>query len=285
MMDLLHLDRDNALAYCHHAPARDGAPSFVFVNALTGSTAHWETEIAPALRQAGFGTLSYNFRGQSESPFTPGTALTPALIVADLTALMDRLRPARPILVGLSIGGLFAAQAIAAGADAGPDAGADAGADAEALVLLNTLREIGPRIAWINDALPALVGHGGVALFMDAILPLLVNPEFAASARGAALAGHYAPLAPDHGHMNLMQHASAADWDFPWHELALPVLNITGLHDRVFLDRDVLDRLYATLPDARCEIWADAGHLLPLERPAKLARSLEKFGAEIEARR
>jgi 3-oxoadipate enol-lactonase len=42
-------------------------------------------------------------------------------------------------------------------------------------VLLNTLRQIGPRIAWINDALPAIAAHGGVQLFMDAMFPLIVN--------------------------------------------------------------------------------------------------------------
>ena len=271
-MDYLKFDDVNRLAFVHHPPARRDAPSFVFVNALTGSTDHWETTVAPRLRDAGFGTLSYNFRGQSDSDFGPDVALTPDLIVADLVALMAHVSPARPIVVGLSIGGLFAAEAI------------KCGMAAEALVLLNTLREIGPRISWINDALPTLVGHGGVALFMDAIMPLLVNPEFAATLRPRALAGAYAPMDPGHGHMNLMRHSVAANWAFDWSGLRLPVLNITGLHDRVFLDRDVVDRLIALLPDARRLDWDDAGHLLPLERPEKLADALAAFGTEIANR-
>ena len=59
----LTLSHRDALYYLHHAPARDGAPTFVFVNALTGSTEAWEAAVAPALREAGFGTLSWNFRG------------------------------------------------------------------------------------------------------------------------------------------------------------------------------------------------------------------------------
>jgi pimeloyl-ACP methyl ester carboxylesterase len=247
--------------------------TFVFVNALTGSTDHWEQVVAPALRARGFGTLSYNFRGQADSPFAPGTALTPALIVADLDRLLAALAPQRPVLVGLSIGGLFAAQAILGGAAA------------SGLVLLNTLREIGPRIAWINDALPAVVAHGGVRLFMDALFPLLVNQEFAAGTRPDFLKGGYQPIDPDHPHLNLMQHAGAADWGIDWTALELPVLNITGLQDRVFYDAEVVDRLYASLPDARREDWADCGHLIPIERPERLAESLARFGAEIEARR
>lgn len=268
----LEIDAENALFHLHAAPARPGAPTFVFVNALTGSTEHWEGAVAPRLRQAGFGTLSYNFRGQAESRFAPGTALTPELIVADLRRLLAELSPRRPVLVGLSIGDLFAAQAVLAGSAA------------SGLVLLNTLREIGPRIAWVNDALPALAAHGGVGLFLDALFPLLVNPDFAAAARPNFLKGDYAPMEPDHPHLDLMRHAPEADWAIDWSALALPVLNITGLEDRVFLDRTVVDRLYATLPDVRREDWPDCGHLIPVERPARLAESLARFGSEIEAR-
>lgn len=268
---LLPIDAHAALFHLHTPPSRAGAPTFVFVNALTGSTDAWEAVVAPALRAEGYGTLSWNFRGQTGSPFAPDARLDDALIASDLRRLLDAVRPERPILVGLSIGGVYAARAVLAGAQAA------------GLVLLNTLREIGPRIAWINDAMPALVGHGGVGLFLDALFPLLVNAEFAAKARGGFLKGGYAPLPPEHGHMNLMRHAAATDWAIPYERLSLPTLVITGLQDRVFLDRDVVDRLYARLPDARREDWPDAGHLLPQERPEKLAESLARFGRGLAA--
>jgi len=274
-MAVHQINSGNGLFNLHTEPLRPDAPTFVFVNALTGSTDHWEQVIAPALRGHGFGTLSYNFRGQTDSPYSPGMALTPTLIVDDLGHLLAGIAPQRPVLVGLSIGGLFAAQAIQAQA-------IRAGAAASGLVLLNTLREIGPRIAWVNDALPAIAAHGGVQLFMDAMFPLVVNQEFAAKARPNFLKGGYQPMDPDHPHLNLMQHASAADWDINWSGLDLPVLNITGLQDRVFYEPEVFERLYATLPDARREDWADCGHMIPLERPERLAESLARFGAEIE---
>lgn len=269
-MPMLTLGPEDGLYYELNAPSRDGAPSFVFVNALTGNTGAWETVVAPRLRDQGFGTLSYNFRGQDGSPFAADRALTPELIVEDLATLVDRIAPSPRVLVGLSIGGLFAAQAILGGARA------------DGLVLLNTLREIGPRLSWVSDAMPVIVGAGGVPLFLDAMFPLLVNEEFAAAARLNFIQGGYQPLPPEHGHMNLMRHAGAADWAIDYAKLALPVLSITGLQDRVFLDREVVDRLYATLPDARREDWVDAGHLLPLERPERLAESLARFGAELE---
>ena len=113
-MHLVLSDHDR-LYYRHHAPAHAGAPTFVFVNALTGSTDAWEAAVAPALREAGFGTLSWNFRGQADSPFAPGLELTDAVITADLQRLLAELAPARPVLVGLSIGGLYAARAVLGG--------------------------------------------------------------------------------------------------------------------------------------------------------------------------
>jgi pimeloyl-ACP methyl ester carboxylesterase len=270
-MPVHSIDAENGLYYEHTAPARGAAPTFVFVNALTGNTQAWEAVVGPRMREAGFGTLSYNFRGQDGSPFDPQLALTPSLIVADLCMLLRELGPARPILVGLSIGGLFAAQAVLAGARA------------EGLVLLNTLREIGPRIAWVNAAMPRLVAAGGVRLFLDAIFPLLVNQDFAKAARSSFLQDTpYEPIEQNHGHFNLMRHAEEADWEVDYSMLTLPTLVITGLQDRVFLDRDVVERLYATLPDSRREDWPDAGHLLPQERPERLAESIGRFGEEIE---
>lgn len=265
------LDADNGLYYEHVPSAGASKPTFVFVNALTGNTQAWEAHVAPRLRESGYGTLCYNFRGQDGSPFDTGIALTPKLIVDDLHNLLKALEPESPILVGLSIGGLFAAQAWLGGASA------------RGLVLLNTLREIGPRISWVNDAMPKLVAAGGVRLLLDAIFPLLVNEEFAQAARPGFLQDlPYEPLDPEHGHLNLMRHARVADWAIEYSRLHLPTLVITGLQDRVFLDRDVVERLYDSLPDARREDWPDAGHLLPLECPDRLAATLARFGSEIE---
>lgn len=269
MNAFFEIDDRNGLAYRWHPPASEAAPSFVFVNALTGSLESWEAVVAPALREHGFGTLSYNFRGQAESPFAPDLELTPEVIVKDLGALLREIAPPRPILCGLSIGGLFAAQAL------------DQGFSAAGLVLLNTLREIGPRIAWINDALPKIVAEGGLPLFSDALMPLLVGPAFAAKARQNALRGGYDPLPPDHGHMNLLRNAGSADWAFDWASLKLPTLVITGHQDRIFLDRDIVDRLAAQIPDARREDYPHVGHLIPMEAPDHLVASLARFGREL----
>ena len=265
-----HLNDENSLFYLHEPPSRAGAPTFFFINALTGTTDHWEGFAGPKLREAGFGTLSYNFRGQTKSTFGPDVQLTNEVIVSDIVALNEALKPEKPIMVGLSIGGLFASQACAAGVDAA------------GMVFLNTLRRIGPRIAWINDALAHFAEIGGAAMFMNATFPMVVNPESAAKMRPNFLQGGYAPPPEGDGHMNLIRNSPAADWDFDWSSLTMPILSITGEHDRVFRDPEVIDELYATLQDARREDWSDCGHMIPLERPERMVESLLRFGKKIE---
>lgn len=262
----LEIDAGNALHVIDHA-AKD-AVTFVFVNALTGTTEHWEAEVAPALRAEGFGTVSWNFRGQPESAFSE-VEITDEVIVADLGRVLAATAPARPVLVGLSIGGLYAARAHLAGhACAG-------------LVLLNTLREIGPRIAWINDALPHVAATVGPGVFTDAMSPMILNPEALAAARPSAFATPYAPLPPENGIMNLLRNSPATDWAAPWSEISVPTLVITGHHDRVFRDPEVIDRLAAAIPACTREEWEDCGHMVPVERPGRLIESLARFGRSL----
>lgn len=269
-MPQLDLSPGNGLFYDYAPPGARGF-TFVFVNALTGSTAMWEAEIAPALRDAGYGTLAYNFRGQADSPFTPGSELGQALIVEDLCRLLAELRPPRPVLVGLSIGGLFAAGAYIAGAAA------------EGLVLINTLRRPGPRLDWINDATLCAARVGGLRLLMDLNMPLLVNEARLKEIRAGFLTeAPYEPLDPAHGHYNLLAQSARADWDLPYERLDLPTLVMTGLQDRIFLDRDDLEALYARLPRARRLDLRDAGHLIPVERPRATVEALRDFGRWLE---
>lgn len=257
--------------YYEYSPPAEGLPTLVFVNALTGSTAGWQAEVAPRCREVGLGTLCWNFRGQADSPFSQDLALNDDLIVSDLTALLKDIDPPAPVLVGLSIGGLYAARAILGGAQA------------RGLVLLNTLRRIGPRIAWINDAMLAAVRVGGFPLLLDLYLPLLANEDFQAQNRGNYLtASAYMPQDPAHGHFKLMESAGSTDWDVPYDRLSLPVLTVTGLQDRLFLDRNDVAQLRKQLPVAEHLEWADAGHLLPLEHPARLADALIDFAKELD---
>ena len=113
---------------------------------------------------------------------------------------------------------------------------------------------------------------------LDLYLPLLTNEDFQARNRGKYLvAKDYTPQDPAHGHFKLMEAAGSTDWNVPYAELDLPILTITGLQDRLFLDREDVARLRKLMPRAEHLEWPDAGHLLPLEHPLRLADAVIKF--------
>ncbi len=262
-----HLERGQGshIGYVHHAPA-DGRPTLVFINAITGSWQQWEQAIAPGLRNAGFGTLAYDLRGQADSPLPGDTPITLDLIVEDLRALLDAVAPHRPILVGLSVGGLFAAHAIARGAAV------------SGLVLLNTLRAPSPTLAWTNEALYRAARLGGTRLLADLFFPMLVGRAHLTAIRENHLSeAAYEPWGEDEPVLRLLEAGRHIDWAFDWSQLTMPVLNITGAQDRVFLVREDVAALAAAMPQARAEELTDAGHLLPVEAPETLTLMLRDF--------
>jgi pimeloyl-ACP methyl ester carboxylesterase len=266
-MSFLQLGPQTGLYYEHRQPP-DGAATFVFFNALTGDTTAWEGAICPILREAGYGTLTYNMRGQTDSPFLPDDELGEKEIVADAVKLLGTLSPARPILVGLSIGGLFACRTLLSGIEA------------IGLVLINTLRREGPRLKWIGDALVRALEIGGLPLFRDLFLPLLMSEDWLQKNRSNFLLADadYTALEAGSGHYKLLAQAGRnSDWNIPYERLTLPTLVITGLQDHVFLERDVVDSLVARIPDGRRVDMPGAGHLIPSEQPEALAATLIKF--------
>ncbi len=266
------LGPQDSLYYEYASPTIENGFTFIFFNALTGDTTNWETVIAPKLREIGHGTLAYNLRGQTNSTFSPGTKLDVDLIVDDAIRLLGEIKPPRPIMVGLSIGGLFAARAWLKGTEA------------IGLVLINTLRRDGPRLQWIGDALVRAAEVGGLDLFRDLFLPLLMNEEWLLTNRSNFLKpeSEYGSLSLESGHYKLLAEAGReANWDLPYERLDLPVLVITGLQDHVFLEPDVVDTLFSKLPRGQRVDMPDAGHLIPAERPEALVDSLLSFTKEV----
>ncbi len=244
-----------------YAPATRGH-DFVFVNALTGSGAMWEQAIAPALRDRGHGTLTFDLPGQAESPLPSAAPIACGDLTAATAGIVDALGLQRPLYVGLSIGGLFALEAHLGGTEAA------------GFVLINTLRKADARLAWINDAVLRLGELGGGRLLKDVYGPLLFGPEWLRANRdGALLAEPYAPLDPSAADRKLLAAGRAANWDVPYERIACPVVVLTGLQDRVFFDPASVAELTARLPDAVRQDVPDGAHLLPVEKPAAVVQA------------
>lgn len=258
------LARPDGAAIWHHCegPTRPHGLTFVFFNPLTGDSSGWEARVAPALRERGHGTLLFDYRGQRQSPVGPQVPIDARHIVGDAVAVIEAEEPVRPVFVGLSIGGLFAAQAHLAGARA------------RGILFVNTLREDGPRLRWLNDALYRCALTGGLRLLRDLYLPLLFGEEWLAANRGQFLSDPpYAPLSPEDSDACLLASAATADWDLPWEKLDVPTLVLTGLEDHVFYDETVVRRLAARLPNTLRVDLPGVGHLVPAEAPGAMVEA------------
>ena len=163
-MSFYKIDENNEIYYEYEPPKNCGY-TCVFVNALTGDCSTWTGLIGENLKKDGNGYLSYNFRGQRKSKFDENLSLNADLIVSDLCNLIKHVSPQNIILVGLSIGGLYAGMAI------------KKGIRAKGLVLINTLRKSNERLNWINKAAANATEHAGTSIIMDLLMPVIASPK------------------------------------------------------------------------------------------------------------
>ncbi len=270
-MSALAISEGNALAYTHISPSSEAGFTFTCFNALSGDRGMWTDMIGAKLQAAGHGLLAWNFRGQAESPFTIETFSEPQ-IVDDAMALFESVQPARPVHIGLSIGGLFAMKAHMRGG----------AGQAHGLVLINTLRKAGPRLDWINHAVVRCAETGGLGLMRDLFSPLLMNTDWQEANRKNFLGEPaYEPLAADDGALMLLKSGIAADWNVDYAALRVPVLSLTGEQDRVFRDPSDIDDLSSKIANLTRKDLPDAGHMIPVERPDVLADAILAWAGKL----
>jgi len=92
-MTLHTLSEGGSIFYLFHNPSVSGMPTLIFFNPLTGDTGNWEAVVAPRLRVKGFGTLSFDYRGQTNSPLRLEMALSSDIIVNDSVELFKKNLP------------------------------------------------------------------------------------------------------------------------------------------------------------------------------------------------
>lgn len=267
-MPILTLSPGNTLSY-EYVPPGDAGKTFVCFNALSGDMSMWTASIGDALKANGHGWLIYNLRGQAGSDYTID-AFNEKQIVDDALALLSEIKPVRPVHVGLSIGGAFGLKAHLAGG---------AGA-ADGLVLINTLRKDSPRLNWINDAVVRVFETGGGDLLKDLYSPLLMNEDWQAENRSGFLGDKgYAPCAPSDPALMLLKSGPTADWNMNYEAVDVPVLVISGLQDRVFFNAEHVSELAGRFSKGQRVDLANAGHMIPVERPNELSAEILKFAA------
>ena len=241
----------------------DGAP-VVFANSLGTDLRLWD-KVLPLLPQ-NLRYIRYDKRGHGLSS-VPAAPYSMGALVRDAERLLDHLEVRDCVFVGLSIGGLYAANAYLRGADAA------------GIVFINSLRMDGLHLSWVNDATARLAKTGGGQLVMDAMMPHIAGPAFLERMRPNALGdAPYEAMDETSGIYQLMDGARSATWDIAYENIKCPVLNLTGKYDKVFYKPDVVAGLLGRIPDTREVVFEDLGHLIPVEDGKRTAEALIDFG-------
>ena len=265
LVSKLDIDKKNSL-YFEYEKGKNNDYTYVLVNALTGNTSVWNGVIGKRLKEGGHGYLTYNFRGQTNSCFDENINLTSEIIISDLLKLINHLNLKNIILCGLSIGGLYAAEASLEKIDV------------KGLVLINTLRKSSIRLDWINRAMVNAAKIGGTALIMDMWIPVISSPKFLNKVKSNALVfENYKPLEKKNGILKLMEGSLSTNWSFDWSKINIPTLVMTGHLDKMFRISEDIDELVKKIKNPiRIEL-PNCGHLIPLEEPEQFSDYIINF--------
>jgi pimeloyl-ACP methyl ester carboxylesterase len=256
-----------------HVETHGAGPAIVLAHGFGGSARNWRPQLR-ALKDA-FAVSVFDARGHARSaPIANAAAAHREAVVADFAAVADAASAAPLVAGGLSMGAATAlrfalahparARALVlmappAGARSGRGVSASAHAFADAIER-EGLEAAGARFAW------------GPSAGLD--------PQGAAWVRAGFLEHDEQSLA------HLLREYVArletpAELARELARLSAPTLVIVG--DRDVASLPTAHELAATLPDARLEVVADAGHVVNLAQPERVNTLLREFLAALPA--
>ncbi|MEM7751503.1 MAG: alpha/beta hydrolase, partial [Pseudomonadota bacterium] len=77
----------------------------------------------------------------------------------------------------------------------------------------------------------------------------------------------------------LLKSGPTADWNMNYETIDVPVLIISGLQDRVFFNAEHVAELAGRISKGQRVDLANAGHMIPVERPVELSDAILKFAS------
>jgi pimeloyl-ACP methyl ester carboxylesterase len=237
-----------------------GAPALVFLHYWGGSSRTWRhvvEELTPEFR-----TVAIDQRGWGRSD-APASGYALANMADDAQAVIEALDLERYILVGHSMGGKVA-QLIASRHPSG----------LMGLVLvapapptpLNMPLEVREGMVHAYDSRESIIATLEQVLAPNGLDPEDLEAVIADSLAGAPAAKHAWPLVTSQEDIGAA--VSAID---------VPVIVISGEHDRVDPPSSLRRELLPRIPQARLAVLPKIGHLSPLEAPKDIAGIIKAF--------
>lgn len=242
-----------------------GAPALVFTNSLGTTVEMWDQQVRVLARR--WRCIRYDTRGHGRSPATGGSVSLEVLI-EDLAGVVDALGLDRPVVAGLSLGGITA-QGYAL---AHPDR-------LSALVLMATAPHLPPRENWLARA--ATVEQDGMGAIADAVMQRWFTPAFGAGEPGLLAVQRERFLANDPiGYAACCRALADVDLRDRIGAIAVPTLVVAGAEDPVTTVA-MAEALAGAIPGAGLEVIPEASHILTVERPREATAILQAFLDEV----
>ncbi len=237
-----------------------GGPALVFLHYWGGSSRTWQ-HVVDAL-SPDYRTIAIDQRGWGKSASPPaGYALSD--LADDALALVDALHLESYLLVGHSMGGKVA-QLVASQRPRGlRGLVLVAPAPPTPLALPLDARQ---GMVHAYDSRESIVATVQQVLAPDGLSDRDLDTVIADSLAGASPAKAAWPLATSQEDITA---------DVP--KIDVPVIVISGEHDRVDPPEVLVRELLPRIPQARLVVLPGVGHLLPLEAPADLAHVIKAF--------
>lgn len=244
----------------------EDAPLVVFANSLGTDLRIWDGVIE---RLGGrIQSLCYDMRGHglSDAPPAPYTLDDH---IDDLAGLLENLHIERPMLCGISVGGMVALGLAARRPDL-----------VRGLVLSDTAHKIGSDALW-NERIDQIRQHG-IESMADAILERWFSTAYF-QAEPEAVAGWRNMLVrtPVEGYIGTCAALRDADLTAAAEHLKLPVRCLCGSEDGA-TPPDLVRSMSALIAGSRFQLVAGAGHLPCIEAPEPFAALIDTFIAEIQ---
>jgi 3-oxoadipate enol-lactonase len=251
---------NGATLHYAHAPV-SGRPTIVFINSLGTDLRIWSK--VERLLAGDYGLVFYDKRGHglSELGEAPHAIETHA---DDLAALFDHLAIDHAVICGLSIGGVIAQRLFTTRPQL-----------VVGLILCDTAAKIGDDDMW-DGRIRATLSEG-IDSFADGVMEKWFTPDFHEN-HAQELAGYRTMLVRQlpAGYAAACRAIRDADYRAGTASIDVPTLCVVGERDGS-TPPDQVETFARSIPDARFEVIAGAGHIPCVEQPERLAELIRSF--------
>lgn len=259
-----------ALPVTLHRRAEGTGPPVVLLHGLGGDHAVWAGLVAGLA--ADHRVLAPDLRGHGRSPAPEGSKFSFAELAADLSALLDAEGIASAHVVGLSAGGFLALQYAL-----------DSPARCRSLVLIGSASHCDAHTRAVAQNWADTYRDEGFDGYALRLLKDLFYPDWTES--------HFDRVDGLREELRGRDLRGAVAWGLAVRSfdvrgrvgrLRLPVLVIQGMDDQV-VDAAHGRLLRQSIPGAELRLFAQTGHLVPIERPAETLDALRTFFRRVES--